>query len=683
MPIATNPQTGETVYLGDDGAWKPAQTAVNPQTRQLMAHDGKDWVDVPVKSRGVFKYIDDAVRAIASGATFGFADEIAAKGNELIGRGSYEDNVKAERARDEEIPAAIKIPGQIAGVVAAVPLRGAGAGASLLQRAVYGSKVGAASGAVAGAGEGENFPDRAAKAGLGLVGGGVIGAAGVPIVEGAIQGGRVLAQPLVNAVRGAINPADEASRRVVTALERDARVDPNAANRLTPTEFAGSVQSGGPATIMDIGGETTRALARSAANTSPEGRQVLNDTIGNRFEGQSGRITDWMRSAFNYPDARAQQQAIEQTAKAVNRPAYNRAFNDPAGHALWDEGFQQLTAAPVVQDAIRAATKTGANKAAAEGFRPPPNPFEFAADGTMTMREGMKPTLQFWDAVKRGLDDKISSAQRSGENEAARDAIRLKTYLVDHLDQMVPSYAQARSGAAHFFGAENALEAGQNFVMQKMANGEARQALARMSPTERQLFQDGFVSRYMETLESTGDRRSILNTVANSPQAREKLEIALGPQKANELEVKMRVEGIMDLARSAVQGNSTTARQLAELGFAGGAGSLGAHGMYSGDPKEMGAAAIAGALLAGKRGIDTRVAQQVATMLTSNDPQHILRGVSLIARNQRFMDALRVADGKLAQAGGQQAPTSALPALQSPAVGRADQQPDVPRPPGQ
>jgi hypothetical protein len=32
MPIATNPQTGETVFLDTDGAWKPAQTAINPQT---------------------------------------------------------------------------------------------------------------------------------------------------------------------------------------------------------------------------------------------------------------------------------------------------------------------------------------------------------------------------------------------------------------------------------------------------------------------------------------------------------------------------------------------------------------------------------------------------------------------------------------------------------------------------
>jgi hypothetical protein len=49
MPIAVNPSDGSVAYLADDGSWKPAQTAVNPQTKQMIAHDGKDWVSVPVQ----------------------------------------------------------------------------------------------------------------------------------------------------------------------------------------------------------------------------------------------------------------------------------------------------------------------------------------------------------------------------------------------------------------------------------------------------------------------------------------------------------------------------------------------------------------------------------------------------------------------------------------------------------
>jgi hypothetical protein len=492
-----------------------------------------------------------------------------------------------------------------------------------------------------------------------------------PIVEGVIQGARAVGRPIATALRGAINPEEEAARRVVGAVERDVRVDPNAVSRLTPQEFAASAQQGGPATILDIGGETTRGLARSAANSSPEGRFALNQTINNRFEGQATRVINWLNSTFHYPNAHAQQEAIDQVQRTANRAGYNRAYaesaqRNPAG--LWDEGFDQISQAPPVQDAIRKASITGASRAAREGFTPIGNPFVMdRATGRMTLRTDAqgniigRPNLQFWDEVKKNLD-------KAGGYEA-RDFARV---LREHLDELAPSYRQARAGAAHFFGAENALEAGQNFVTAKLGNREARAALARMNDTERQLFQDGFVSRFVEMVNETGDRRNIMNMIGQSGAAREKLAIALGPRRAAELEAGLRVEGIMDLARGAVQGNSTTARQLAELGFASGAGGVGMYGTYNMDPAQMTYAAVAGALLAGRRYSDQRVAQAVARLLTSDNPQVLARGISYVARNQRFLDSLRVADRRIAAAGSEQVPTGMLPALQGAMSGRAE-----------
>ena len=48
MPIATN-DTGETVFLDRDGQWKPAPTAVNPETKETLAFDGTTWS--PLKPR--------------------------------------------------------------------------------------------------------------------------------------------------------------------------------------------------------------------------------------------------------------------------------------------------------------------------------------------------------------------------------------------------------------------------------------------------------------------------------------------------------------------------------------------------------------------------------------------------------------------------------------------------------
>lgn len=562
---------------------------------------------------------------------------------------------------EEQHPTA-SLVGNVAGAMA-VPVGRAMRGATLGARAARSAAVGAGYGALAGAGEGEGAADSATRATTGGLVGGVIGGIAAPVVEGVIQGGRALTSPIATALRGAVNPENEAARRVVGAVQSGIQNDPAARNRLTPQEFMANRQAGGPAAIIDLGGESSQALARSAANTSPEGRATLNNAINDRFEGQAGRVTDWLRNTFHYPDAAAQSDALDQVARNVNRPNYQRAMREGDRQIMSPE-IERLMGSPAMVDAMRRAATSGKDRAITQGggaF----NPGVTVENGLVNFRKGPNgvptyPNLQFWDATKRELDASANIAKRQGDTSSV--AGELATSLRNALDQHVPSYATARAGAAHFFGAQDALEAGQNFVTAKMANGEARANLAKMSPTERQLFQDGFVSQFVNHLNETGDRRSVLNKIAESPAARERLNIALGPQRAGELEAGLRAEGIMDSARKAIQGNSTTARQLMELGLAGGAAGFGGYGAYNQDPAHMTYAAIAGALVAGRHHVDRRVAQRVAEMLTSNDPAILQRGVRLVARDNRLMNGLRSIDRRLAAAGGEKSPNGFIAA---------------------
>jgi hypothetical protein len=583
---------------------------------------------------------------------------------------AYDEAVKRirdeDKAAQEQHPVASTV-GNIAGAVA-VPLGGVLNAATLPARMGRGVAVGAGTGALYGAGEGENAADRVSRAAGGALVGGAIGGAAPAAIEGIIRGGRALAQPVATAARGVFRPGDEAARRVATAIQRDINIDPGATSRLTPQEFAASQQSGGPAAIMDLGGTTTRALARSAANTSPEGRHALEKTINDRFETQSGRVTDWLRSTFNYPSAEAQAEAIQQAARAANKAAYGKAFAQ--GRAgIWDNELSELSQAPVVKEAVAAATKQAQNKSAGGAINSQTN--------ARWVNNG-KPTLEFWDLVKRQIDQDINVAKRAGRNEDVKTLTEVKNALVSKLDDAVPTYPTARAGAAAAFGAEDALEAGAKFVTSNMTPAAARKALAQMSPQERQLFQDGFVSEFIGTLNKIGDRRSVLNKIAESPVAREKLNIALGPQKAAELEAGLRVEGIMDLARSAVQGTSMTARYLAEWGLAGGSGVS----LYTGDPTAMMSAALVWGAARGKGKINENLARRVAEMLASNDPAILLRGIRTVTRNQQMFNSLRAVDQRLARIGGNQSP--GVPALQAAGIGRAENdEPSVPRPPGQ
>jgi hypothetical protein len=624
----------------------------------------------PAELKNPFDFPSEFVRGLAQ---LGF-ERIAGEGGASQRYAERRDEVRAsQKASKEQYPVTSAI-GEMAGAIA-LPVGPALQAATLPARMGRGAAVGATYGGLSGAGEGQNIEERAGRGAAGLGLGALAGAAAPPIVEGVIQAGRAVAAPVGRAIRGAMNPEGEAARRVVGALQRDAAADPGAVTSLTPQEFVGNVAAGGPARIMDMGGETTRGLARSAANTSPEARGLLNRAIDDRFEGQSERLTNWLNTTFNYPNAMAQQMAIQNTARTVNRPAYHRAYREGLRVPLWNAELEQLAQAPELQAAIRIAIPQLRNWAVRDGFAPPTGAFQII-NGRTTLQttpngNTVMPSLQMWDYVKRALD-------QMGTPTAQAFSRALRTQL----DDLVPSYQQARQGAAHFFGAEDALEAGQNFVTQRFDMRQTRAALANMSQEERQLFQDGFVSRYVEMLNTSGDRRNILNRIADSPTAREQLEVALGRQRANEMEGMLRVEGIMDLARGAVQGNSTTARQLAELGFAGGAGSLGAYGAYNMDPTQMAYGAVMGALLAGGRRIDSNLAQVVARQLTSNDPRVLEVGLRLLARNNRMMDNLRSVDRRIAASGSEQVPTNF--AVQSLGAGRAEQgEPEVPGPRGQ
>lgn len=681
-------------------------------TVTVPAKDGKparvimDMSKVP--DRGV---AEAAGRGAAQGATAGFSDELrglieagganpdepASVYNLIHGalrywsgdeeaKKRYDETVKREREANkaaEERHAIASGAGQVAGILATLPLAGgASQAATLGGRALAAARQGAVYGGLSGAGEGEGAADTATKAASGTVLGGLVGGVAAPAIEVAGQGIRYLTKKVGNTIRGATDPEAEAARQYLTALEADRQADPNFISRMTPAEFHASPD----ARLMDLGGGAVRRLADVASMTSPKAQTMLKHEIDQRFEGQSGRFSDWFRSNFHYPDAYGQQQALDQVAKTVNGPNYAKAYKE-GSKGVWSPELERLTGAPSLQEALFGAVKPLKDRGIVAGYKlPRQNPFVPGdKPGTIKLREinGGKativPELAFWDQAVRNLSGRIGELERSGNRTRMRDLVQLKNELTAELDRLVPSYKGARQGAAGFFGAENALEAGQKFVTSNAISlSEARAALAKMTPAERRLFQDGFVSDFVDkVINTTGDRRDILQKIANNPQARAKLELVLGREKYAEVEAKIRVEGIFDEVRKAVQGNSWTARRLYDMGLAGGAG-LGAHGSYSTDPKEIATGALIAALASGGKKINTQVATKLAEMLISRDPAVVQKGFKAISGNSRIMDALRDADTKIGRVTSNFAPVN--PALSAAGIARADDNKRAPRP---
>lgn len=565
------------------------------------------------------------------------------------------------------------------GVLKAVPT--AGRVANFVRNMGRSAQVGAEYGALHGAGSGESAGERVSgAAGEGVIGG-LFGAA-APLA-GKIAGAAYdrLGRPIASIVRGLWNSEGEAARRLASAVYSDADLILRGhAKGMTPTRWAAAKLAGEPVTLADLGSARTQSLLRSAANTSPEARARIEKMVEDRFLGQAERTADDVRGLVaggGNAGKTADQLVAEYDLARV--PAYKKAFAEPAAQRLWDGDYEQISQAPAVQQAIRMAMVNAKNEAAKMGLNTPRNPFVMAATGEAasphrmvlgTFKDvngkpvEMYPNLQFWDVVKKNLD----AGDRTSQQWAK--------ILRDKLDTDVTLYKDARGIAANFFGERDALAAGRSLAGKRTDPELIRKVMREMNPEERELFREGYASDLAgRVIGEISQTRDITKAIMNRPNERARIEAIFGQAGLDRLEARIALETFMDGARQAM-GNSTTARQLAELGLAGGAvGSM--EGAYTGglNPMTMlthglmgagtatlvraGGEKAVGSMRRAAGYVDQRTAEHLGRMLTSSDPTILAEGLRIAAKNKNVLDNLKAVATRVALAG-QTEPSAAV-----------------------
>lgn len=525
-----------------------------------------------------------------------------------------------------------------------------------------------ASGASNAALTGTDLAVRDAPVGDALTLGGISGLIGAAIPgAGRALGsvGSMVSESIAPRVNSLLRPGYEAQRRVGNALQRDAANAPV----INQADEASAALNQQELLNVDRGGEVTRALARSAANTDPEARALITRTVDDRFGSQGDRAQSFIQRIMGgATDDLAVQEQLKTAARATNRPAYEKAYRDGETLTKTPE-LERLMGSPAVVTAMKNAIKSGKDRAVKDGFGTFNPAISITDDGRIVFNRTNQaggttfPNLQFWDYTKQELDDMASAAMRSGKTGEASTIQGLSRSLREELDTVVHSYRDARAGAAAFFGAEDALDAGRKFMMQNRTIPETAAALKKMSRPERASFAVGFASEMKDAIAQAGDRTNVINKIFGSQQARAKIELALGQKAAAEFEQFVKVEHAMDLLRGAM-GNSTTARQLAELGLAGGAGA--GAGMLTGDWKQgLTVGALTG--LARRYGakVDDRVTKRVAELLLSKDPKAIEKAITIASNSPKAaaaVDAIRKALESATKIGG----NASLPASAEP-----------------
>lgn len=601
-------------------------------------------------TRDPFKSIDDAIRSFVSGATFGWADEIAAGMNTLLGIGegkTYEENLTKEMTRDESYRSAM--PEQSMAMEVAGGLGMAIPGANVVMNspklasvpaAVKMATLGGTGGALAGAGEAG--PDQRKE---GAIFGGTLGA----ITGFGIGLGKEATVLAISRFRGGVTskPVKQAAAKILQALQRD---------ELTPDEAFARLQRLGPeGRLVDVG-ENTRRLGRAVAGQPGKASTEAVNMLESRQAGQGSRMVESINKALDPSGDFAGAVDDLQALRKINaKPLYDAAYAKPINPT---EDLRSLFRRPAMKQAWNKAMKIAQN----EGDVLPDNLFETRPDGGQVVNPGAIRDVKTLDYIKRGLDDVVEPHRDpiTGKikTNAGRAVDALRKQYIAILDRLSPDYKAARAAWSGPTQSLSMMEQGRRFI-----RGDedviARQ-IANMTDDERLFFRMGAARALRDTIYNAPDGADAVKRIFGSELKRSRLRQVFPDEKSfREFKDAMEIESELYKTRDLVSpraGSQTQLRQADEADLARNVGE-GVAELAKGNPGTAASRFLGGLLGKSAEKIPPQQAEAVAKMLFTNDPEvnkQIARALSF----QRILDKVNVGAGALSVEGGREAATA-------------------------
>ena len=534
----------------------------------------------------------------------------------------YDAALNLQRFRDDSYDTAhpieskvLKGVGTVGGSIAALPALAAGssalpATAGLLPRMLVGGLEGGAVGSAQGYAEGAGGFDDPSRLG-GAVKGGILGAGlGTAFPVATTVGGAVwrnTGQKAIDAVRMALPGAKTESQALAEALKAGAApeaaatakaapdlaetvakaskpVPPSqqadAYSRLalalerqgqTPEQMAARVGSIGPNAMIADTGDAVRSLGRDAFNRPSGAEDIIRKALEARQRGvmvdgeftaqpSSMRILDAASEGLGVNGKAYYDEAdnLLATRKAAAQPAYAKAYEaQPV-----DIGeLREFAGTPLFQQAYQRARGISEKEFVtlpdgSEGIMPLPERF--------TNNEALD--WRTLDLMKQGLDDLVKEGRVQGIGANEQGAIKgyLKRF-VDKLDGLNPDYKAAREAFAGPTAMMDALEAGRT-ALREDAPVMAKK-IADMTPAEQDAYRLGAFQALKDKLgnaDVTYDAARQAGVLKPNQLERFK-ELFPDRKKFADFVNLMANEQTMFQTRSALMGNSTTAKQLAAM----------------------------------------------------------------------------------------------------------------------
>ncbi len=405
------------------------------------------------------------------------------------------------------------------------------------------------------------------------------GDAGAAIRGAIVGGGTGLIAPLAGKAIGAgwqrlrdfraAKAAAQASgvdRGTLSTIGRAVRDD-----GLDPAAIGQRMGELGPdAMMMDLGPNLQRQAGALAAMPG-RGQEIVRSAIASRQAGAGGRIGSALDDALGQPaDTLALADDIVARRANAAKPLYQKAYEEGSG-GVWSPELERMAGSPMFADAMRRAATTGQDRAILDGFGSFNPRVSISQDGRISFNQAkaggspLYPDLQYWDYVKRNLDDIAGEAKRAGRSEQASIAINLASRLRNELDTAVPSYKAARDAYSGPSAILDAMEEGQGIFRNSYTPGQLRQKLATMNDAEKEAFTQGARAQIADVMGTARNDALAARSTFQKGYNRDKLEMLVGKDEAARMLRTLDAETTFTRTQHVVSGNSETAARSAAM----------------------------------------------------------------------------------------------------------------------
>ncbi|QIG76639.1 hypothetical protein EVC28_015 [Rhizobium phage RHph_I1_23] len=513
----------------------------------------------------------DIGNIIGDDLTFGFGDKAAAKARSLFTGKSYEEELAANRqgtqnSRDRagsaaygaDVTAALMLPR----LPAKVPAAGAPvtrgilptAGRRVAKGVVKGGAQGAGYGAVNALGHDEDIGEGAAT--------GLAFGTAIPVIGGVLKAGGAVLKPVADAVRARTNPSGYGTQKISERFANSGMTIDQASTRASRDGLA----------LADVGGQSTRDLLRTTTNIPGPARDRVGRQVVLRQLGQGDRLKGAVKEVFADPDGFIT--ASDKLGKAwakVGNEVYEPAL---AKKVVWTDRLKQFVNEPIFQRGLAQGVKIQRLESLAEGK--PFNPVDYAITGFNAAGDPIisgVPNMRTLNVAKKGIDAIIGDMKnpltgKLTEEGRATDMVR-KAFLAE-IDRWNPDYQKARSVWGGFASVKEALEFGQKEALDLSPEAVAK-SFKEMGEAERQAARIGMADALRKRIDGAGYTNNAVLRIFSNRQNIGVLRAAFPDAKSfAEFRKTIWAEARKRSTYDAVRGNSTTARQMADMFETGG-----------------------------------------------------------------------------------------------------------------